>query len=68
VNPLEDDPDPTPAETGWWERGGHPPWKRLWIDGVDVTDRPISEWPIDRMTASPRSRAGRSARGRHSGF
>lgn len=64
VNPLVDDPDPTPDELGWWEAGGHPPWKRLWVDGVDVTDRPIEEWPLDRMTTRPRTRAGRSSRGR----
>ncbi|HTL42222.1 MAG TPA: hypothetical protein VL294_12190 [Pseudolysinimonas sp.] len=62
MNPLEDDPDPTPAELTWWQSGGHPPWKRLWRDGVDVTDEPVEAWPIARLTVAPRSRAGRSAR------
>lgn len=66
MNPLDDDPDPTPDELGWWQAGGHPPWKRLWIEGVDVTDRPVEEWApaIARMTTVGRSRAGRSPRGR----
>ena len=62
MNPLKDDPDPTPAELIWWETGGHPPYKRLWVEGVDVTDRPISEWPLEQLNRERRSRAGRSPR------
>jgi hypothetical protein len=68
VNPLEDDPDPTPNELSWWEAGGHPPHKRLWRDGVDVTDEPIEQWDLSIWHRGVRSRAGRSARGHRPSF
>lgn len=42
---IDDDPDPTLAEMHWWESGGHPPWKRVWRDGEDVTDQDPWSWP-----------------------
>jgi hypothetical protein len=42
---MDDDPDPTPAEELWWSYGMHPPWKRVWHEGVDVTDQDPATWP-----------------------
>jgi len=32
-------------DTRWWDCGMHPPTRRVWRDGVDVTDEDPSTWP-----------------------
>lgn len=61
----DEDPDPTAAEELWWSYGMHPPWKRVWREGVDVTDEDPSTWPAiwNPSMALPRSdRSSRSSR------
>jgi hypothetical protein len=41
---IDEDRDPTPAELAFWKAGGHPPWKRVWHEGVDVTDHDPATW------------------------
>lgn len=48
----------------WWECGGHAPWRRVWREGVDVTDLDPSTWPaLWRPEFESRSRARRSRHG-----
>jgi hypothetical protein len=69
---IDDIPEPSDAEyreyLHWWELGpgvaNHPVHRRVWSDGVDVTDRDPMTWPALWRTPEiyRRSRAGRSSR------
>jgi hypothetical protein len=62
---IDDDRDPTPDELRWWDSGGHPPYKRVWRDGVDVTDEDPSTWPAlwnPQLPAVTTQRSGRTRR------
>ena len=59
---IDDDNDPTPADLAFWDAGGHPPWKRVWRDGVDVTDQDPSTWPALWNIGVRSPKAGRRAR------
>lgn len=46
---IDEIPEPTDYQltvyTMWWDRGGHPPHRRVWDEGVDVTDNNPATWP-----------------------
>lgn len=48
----------------WWECGGHAPWRRVWNEGVDVTDQDSATWPAQWQPGwESRTRARRSRHG-----
>jgi hypothetical protein len=65
---IDDIPEPTDEELHifemWWVNHEHPGYRRIWANGVDVTDQDPATWPQywrDPALYS-RSRTGRSSR------